>query len=430
MRVEYDSYKESGVPWAGDIPLKWETYPFFALAKANETKNSGLKEQNLLSLSYGRIIEKDINTKFGLLPESFETYQIVEPGQIVFRLTDLQNDKVSLRSALVKDRGIITSAYLAVGFEKLVPSFADYLMRAYDKQMVFYELGGGVRQSAKYDDLKWMPVIVPPEDEQKAIASFLDEKTTQIDQLIEKTEKLLELLAEKRTALITQAVTKGLDPTALMKPSGVVWFDTLPKHWEVRRLKDVGSLTGGAGFPHDFQNVEGEELFFYKVGDLGKSSDGVHLTKSPHTISRETAKKLGASIIPPNTIVYAKIGAALLLNRRRMTTSSCCIDNNMTAWIVDQSKVFPFWGLYWMSTVDFGEHTNPGAVPSLSEGYQSVLPIAVPPLDEQIKIIDHIQTSTSRIDEITGKITSAILKLKEYRSALITNAVTGKIKVT
>jgi len=318
-------------------------------------------------------------------------------------------------------RGLVPSESLDSDFLYYVLLAANEELKIRGQGTTFIELGA--------DQLASLPVVKPPIEEQTAIADFLDRKTAEIDDLIAKKEELLRLLAEQRTALITHAVTKGLNPNAPMKPSGVVWFDQVPTHWQVRRLKDVGTLTGGAGFPHDFQNVQGEELYFYKVGDLAKSEDGIHLTSAPHTIDRETAAKLRATVIPPDAILYAKIGAALLLNRRRISTANCCIDNNMTAWIVDPSKVLPLWGFYWMSTVDFGEHTNPGAVPSLSEGYQSILPITLPPLEEQQSIVDQLTSETKAIDQTAQKTREAIERLREYRTALITNAVTGKIKV-
>src|SRR5690606_21676902 len=113
-----------------------------------------MREKNLLSLSYGRIVRRDINSNEGLLPESFETYQIVDRNDIVFRMTDLQNDQRSLRSALVRERGIITSAYIAVRPKGINPSFLGYLIRAYDVQKVFYAMGGGLRQSLKFEELR------------------------------------------------------------------------------------------------------------------------------------------------------------------------------------------------------------------------------------------------------------------------------------
>ncbi|MGN5161324.1 restriction endonuclease subunit S [Aeromonas dhakensis] len=201
------------------------------------------------------------------------------------------------------------------------------------------------------------------------------------------------------------------------------WIGDVPSSWEVRRLKEVGRLFGGAGFPHEYQNVQGEELYFYKVGDLSLSENGKTLLASPHTISKDTAQLLRAIIVPKNAIVYAKIGAALLLNRRRMTTAACCIDNNMTAYVVDAEKVVE-WAFYWLSTLDFGEHVNPGAVPSFSEGYQSVLPIPVPPIEEQKVIARFLDFKTAQIDALIAKQQSLLGKLAEKRTALISHAVT------
>lgn len=202
------------------------------------------------------------------------------------------------------------------------------------------------------------------------------------------------------------------------------WIGDVPSSWEVRRLKEVGRLFGGAGFPHEYQNVQGEELYFYKVGDLSLSENGKTLLASPHTISKDTAQLLRAIIVPKNAIVYAKIGAALLLNRRRMTTAACCIDNNMTAYVVDAEKVVPEWAFYWLSTLDFGEHVNPGAVPSFSEGYQSVLPIPVPPIEEQKVIARFLDFKTAQIDALIAKQQSLLGKLAEKRTALISHVVT------
>lgn len=169
-----------------------------------------MKERNLLSLSYGQLVRKDMDRLEGLTPASFEGYNIIEPNDIVFRLTDLQNDQRSLRSARAQERGIITSAYITVR-PKASPRFFEYLMRSYDTSKVFYGIGGGIRQSMKFADLKRLPVVVPPISEMDAIASHLDRATTRIDTLITKTERSIELLREKRTALITAAVTGKLD---------------------------------------------------------------------------------------------------------------------------------------------------------------------------------------------------------------------------
>ena len=208
------------------------------------------------------------------------------------------------------------------------------------------------------------------------------------------------------------------------RDSGVEWLGEVPEHWEVRRLKDVGRLIAGAAFPEALQGVEGEELPFFKVGDLAKSVDGRWLDGSEHTINRETAAEIRARVIPRESVVYAKIGAALLLNRRRLTTRSACIDNNMSAYVPDRAQVATQWALYTLSLIDFREHVNPGAVPSLSEGDQAILPVPLPPLYEQRAIAAYLDRETQRIDALVAKKRLLIERLDEYRTALITRTVT------
>lgn len=202
------STKDSGIAWLGELPEHWVSMRVVDVATNRKRRNSGLKEQNLLSLSYGRIVRRDFDTHFGLLPESFETYQIVDSGDIILRLTDLQNDKKSLRIGLVNERGIITSAYLCLHFKKTIyPLFAYYLLYLYDVSKVFYWSGGGVRQSMKFDDIKVLPFVVPPIEEQVAIADYLIEKTKEIDQIVQTTYACIETLKDLRKALINDVVT-------------------------------------------------------------------------------------------------------------------------------------------------------------------------------------------------------------------------------
>jgi len=203
--------KDSGVEWIGEVPEHWDISPFFTVAKEISRSNKGMIESKVLSLSFGRIIQKRESENLGLVPESYETYQIVEPGEIVFRFTDLQNDKNSLRSAQVKERGIITSAYLAIKPFNVNETYLAWLMRAYDHCKVFYTLGGGLRQSLKYSDVKRLPVVIPPLVEQLRSVDFIDHETARIDLLIEKVQLSIDLLKKRRSALITAAVTGQID---------------------------------------------------------------------------------------------------------------------------------------------------------------------------------------------------------------------------
>ncbi len=323
-------------------------------------------------------------------------------------------------------------------FVPLIPKNANlqYVFYVWKSEKIIKRLSSFVQsvtkshQRCQPSDILKIKWAWPDLDTQEAIVNFLDEKTAHIDALIVKKRELLKLLAENRAAIITHAVTKGINPDAPMKDSGIDWLDQIPEHWGIRRLKDVGKLVGGAGFPHDQQGLESEELPFYKVGDLVASSDGITMGKPPNTISYKTAKSLRASIVPTGSILYAKIGAALLLNRRRISAAICCIDNNMTAYVPKTSMSQTKWAYYWLCILNFKEFMNPGAVPSFSEGYQSTLPITLPPASEQKCIANFLDEKTAHIDALIEKNRKLLELLTEMRSAIITNAVTGKIKVT
>ena len=202
------SLKPSNIEWVGDIPVHWTISRFAYFFAEHNISNKGVNHQNLLSLSFGKIIRKNIDSCDGLLPATFETYQIVEPGNIIFRFTDLQNDHKSLRVGLVNEEGIITSAYTCVqGNKETLPKFAFYMLHSYDIKKVFYKLGGGMRQSLNYRTIKDMKVVFPPIDEQKEIAVYPDEKCAKIDAILEKINTEVERLKELKRSLINEVVT-------------------------------------------------------------------------------------------------------------------------------------------------------------------------------------------------------------------------------
>lgn len=200
--------KDSGIEWIGKIPEEWNIHPLYYYFDERKHKNILGKERNLLSLSYGKIIRKDIDCREGLLPENFNGYNIIEQNDIVLRLTDLQNDKRSLRTGLVKEHGIITSAYVTLkACCDLNQSYFHYLLHSYDAMKVLYNMGNGVRQGLNYSELAKMLLVEPPLSEQKAIADYLDEKCSAIDATIADKQKQLETLDEYKKSLIFEYVT-------------------------------------------------------------------------------------------------------------------------------------------------------------------------------------------------------------------------------
>lgn len=200
--------KDSCIEWIGLIPSSWNIHPVYYYFGERKAKNYDLKEQNLLSLSYGKIIRKDINASGGLLPANFSTYNIVEAGDIIIRPTDLQNDKRSLRTGLVTEHGIITSAYIALMPKSGVNSkYFHYLLHAYDLMKVFYNMGNGVRQGLNYSEFSKLMVIAPSREEQQEIVDYLDNKCEQIDSIIETKKEQLTVLDEYKKVIIYEYAT-------------------------------------------------------------------------------------------------------------------------------------------------------------------------------------------------------------------------------
>lgn len=211
--------KDSGIEWIGTIPEHWKVLYLSQTATEQSISNKDIRNQNLLSLSYGKIINKDINTTDGLLPASFDTYQIVHNGNIILRLTDLQNDHKSLRVGLVTQTGIITSAYTCLlPRRNVVPEFLYLLLHSYDVSKVFYGMGGGVRQSIGFDDIRRLLIPVPPLGEQKQIVDFCYTKSDFIEGLIVSIEKEILLLTEYRIRLISDVVTGKTDVRGINVP--------------------------------------------------------------------------------------------------------------------------------------------------------------------------------------------------------------------
>lgn len=203
----------SDIYWLDSVPAQWGSYSVAQLFKPVKTKNTGMQEKNLLSLSYGRIKRRDINATEGLLPESFEGYNIIEANDIVLRLTDLQNDQKSLRTGLSRERGIVTSAYLTIrNISDNSPEYLQLVLHAFDLTKGFYNYGAsGVRQGLNWDALKSLKLPVPPPTEQIDIVCAVNEEYSLIDSVIAAIQKEIDALAEYKTRLISDVVTGQID---------------------------------------------------------------------------------------------------------------------------------------------------------------------------------------------------------------------------
>ena len=428
--------KESGIEWIGEIPEKWGVVLLSSLFSHHKSKNVGLQETNLLSLSYGRIVRKDITTSEGLLPESFETYNIVDVDDIVFRLTDLQNDKRSLRTGLCKEKGIITSAYTVIRptTSSTDSRYLQYLYHAYDICKVFYGLGDGVRQGMGFDDLKKIPTLVPALEEQKKIADFLDGKCAEIDELVQTEEKMIEELKAYKQSVITEAVTKGLDSAAPMKDSGIEWIGEIPESWEVLSLKRLFSARRGGAWGEDATNNEGD-IICLRVADFNydelciKEGDKTIRNYSPQTIKNLRLKSNDLLIEKSGGGEKTPVGRCIL-----PTGYEGCLYANFIDRLTIKTNCYNKYIVYLMSVAYLNRINTPHikqttGIQNLDmEGYLSE-DVAIPSLDEQKQIADYLDEKCAKIDEMIAIRNEQIDQLKEYKKSLIYEYVTGKKEV-
>lgn len=392
-------------------------------------KNVGMVEDNLLSLSYGRIKRKDIDGAGGLLPESFETYQIVEPGNIVMRLTDLQNDKRSIRQGLVTERGIITSAYDALEATKGNEArFWAYALLALDLAKYYYSLGGGVRQSIKFSDFPNDWVYLPDLAIQKQIADFLDAETTRIDALIEKKLQLIDATEAEFLERITHAVT-GSGWDAGRKPSGYDWHPTVPSSWSVVRLKFLCSKIVDCLHETPVHDDEGE----YPSVRTADVKRGKLLVENAKRVSAsEYLNRIQRLEPEPGDIVYTREGERFGLAALVPEGAKLCLGQRMMMFRVNRRVVpaYLMWSLNGSFAYNYLKQGTAGATsPHLNIFDIRNVPIFLPPLDVQESICAELEARFAVKEKMIDLVERTIDRLREYRAALITAAVTGQIDV-
>ena len=414
----YDSYKDSGVDWLGEIPEEWNLTPAFKFINENKLKNKGLTVDTVLSLSYGNILIKPKEKLTGLVPESFETYQIVEPNDIIIRCMDLQNDKTSLRIGLVKDKGIITSAYLALKVaNSYLPEYLYYYLHSLDTSKAIYKMGTGLRQNLSFGDFKRFQVPNIPLKVQQSIVDFVKTKSAQIDQAITLKQQQIAKLEEYKQIVIQNAVTKGLNPDAPMKDSGVDWIGNIPTHWEIKKLMFVTEnfnkkvLSSESGLP--YIGMESIESKTGQLSDENSEAEGL------------------ASYFKKGQILFGKLRPYLAKVYLTDFEGLCSTEFMVMSVRSDILDVFLKYQLLSNRFIaQINSSTYGSKMPRASAEYVKRQSITLPPIEEQKFIVDHIDSITNKINQTLLSYKSQIDRLKEYKTILINQAVTGKIKVS
>ena len=426
-KVKYQSYKPSKTIWLDQIPEHWQETDLRMLFSDNKVKNLGLVEKNLLSLSYGKLKRKDIDNATGLVPASFEGYQIIEEGYIVLRFTDLQNDKKSLRVGYVNEKGIITSAYIGLAPKTDLDSkYYYYLLHYLDKFKYYYNLGGGVRQSLSYKDFGRETVLVPTETEQTTIANFLDYKTEKINRFITKKKQLIELLNEQKAAIINQAVTKGINPNAPMKDSGIEWLGKIPEHWVTKPLKYFVTHNDEALS----NNTDKEyELNYIDIGNVDSNGDIEEIVKYKFKDAPSRARRIVkvGDVIISTVRTYLKAIAIIEDDQDVIVSTGFAVLRPRKS-IVGEFLNYAVRANYFIEDVcsnSFGV-----SYPAINASELVTLKLAVPNNEtEQKNIVEFIKNESKTIDKTISTIEKEITLVEEYKTALIAEAVTGIIDV-
>lgn len=428
-----EKIKTSGIPWVGEIPYDWETDELRYVFKQVKTPNLQGDENNLLSLSYGRIIQRDIESTIGLLPESFDTYNIIASNDIVLRLTDLQNDQKSLRVGYSEQRGIITSAYLTL---RLLfngdARYFYYLLHVYDLQKVFYGMGAGVRQSLSWDELKRVSIIYPNAETQKAIAVVIDRECKKIDQITNDIERQIGLLKDYKLTIISEVVTKGINKKRDLKESGIFSIGLIPDNWEIQRIKYVSHVFNGNSL-NDDEKAQYEKVQYEKVEsfpyiatkDVAYPTNIIDYDNGMEIPIKETRFRIAPQ---HSTLLCIEGGSA----GRKMgyTDRPVTFVNKLAAFVA--YEINPKYLYYFINSDSFRtifQLNIAGLIGGVSIRDLIRFPVCVPPKIEQQEIVDYLDIECAKIEDIIKDKQEALETLKEYKKSLIYEYVTGKKRV-
>jgi type I restriction enzyme S subunit len=274
-------------------------------------------------------------------------------------------------------------------------------------------------------DLACIALPMFPVEQQRRIADFLDAETARIDAVSNSRKAQIRALDLKWKVQIRDAVSGAGSEQKVEK--SLAWLGPINSSWPTVLLGVISRTYMGTTFPHEYQgNTEGD-FPFTKVADFSAAGADLTLAGADNWVSKETARKLGARIVPPRSILYARVGAAMLLNQRRITLRSCIVDDNVRALSFEYGN--PRYWLYLLTCLDLGELANPGPVPSVSEGQVSGVRIPFPSTEEQDRIVRGLDAQAANIAGVRNLIDRQLQSLAERRQALITAAVTGGITV-
>ena len=423
--------KDTGIEWIGETPDDWRIIRnknAFTCSKELVGEKSELTQ--LLSLTTRGIKKKDINNAEGKLPESFDTYQFVKENDLVMCLFDL--DCSAVFSGISPYNGMISPAYRVLSCKKCMePKYADYWFQYISDGRKFNHYAKNIRYTLSYEEFSALPLLLPERNEQRRIADYLDRKCGQIDAIIARQQAVIEKLKAYKLSVITEAVTKGLNPVVPMKDSGIDFIGSIPEAWRICRLRNIGTLQngiskGGEFFGHGFPFVSYGDVYRnfslpVQVAGLIDSSDEERRNYSVEsgdiffTRTSETIEEVGFSSVCEETIPDATF-AGFLIRVRPFT-----------------DDLVPKFAKYYFRSNHHRyylvKQMNLVTRASLGQDLLKSMPVLVPPKDEQISIAAYLDKKCGAIESSIEYKQRVIERLTAYKKSLIYEVVTGKKEV-
>lgn len=398
----YSEYKDSGVEWLGEIPRHWELRKMkFSF---EERSQKGFPTLPLLAATqnHGVIRKSDYENRTVEATKSLDTLKLVEVGDFVISLRSFQGG-----IELCHDRGIISPAYTILKPSHIKSCYFKYLGKSPVYLQLLKSMVTGIRegQNIDYGKLRENLIPIPTEAEQEAIANYLDKVTSKIDAAIAQQQKMIELLNERKQIIINNAVTKGLDPTAKMKPSGIPWLGNIPAHWEVRRLKSLMSMQRG----HDLTAEK------FKIGNVPVYGSGGLMGYHNQVTSNS-----------PNIV----IGRSGSVGRLHYIEEDFWAHNTVI-YLTDSKGNDVKYIYYLLSSLDLSSLATQTAVPTLDR--KKVLNKTVATtmnISEQMRIAEQLDKLVESINVVIANKNEEISLLQERKQIIINDIVTGKVKVS
>lgn len=422
--------KDSGIEWIGEIPEGWEIVPVRSCFDEVRTKNTDGQEQNALQFKSGNIISKtNFNASMDdYVADTITNYTVVLPDTVMINGLNLNYDFKSLRVALVKEKGVITSAYLAIfpDRKKISPQYATYLFKGYETKMAFHNMGAGIRKTLGYKEFKNQPLLLPSEKEQNKISAYLDSKCSHIDIILSKISSSIEEYKKLKQAVITQAVTKGVRGEREMKDSGVEWIGEIPKEWVCEKIKYATSISRGL-FNHRPRN---DERYYNGKYPFIQTGDVANATKYIVSYS-QTLNELGKSVskeFPKGTLtmtIAANVGDVAILNFDAYFPDS-------VVGFIPNKNIRTLYLFYVFSAMK--DEFIRTAIKStqlnlnIDRVKETFIPVTLN-VNEQCEIENYLESKCAEIDGLIAKKEQLVKELKSYKKSLIYEVVTGKREV-